>query len=171
MPGQTDELILTQDSGTSTVSLDASFSVVGFTVKLPAGKWTVKVEKQGYLNYTVEQFEIDPQANNVIYFGDAACNKGLAAGEASKVVPIPMIPGDANGEGIAIAFNDAAVVVAGWINGALDINKRKGDINESNLSSGGASDVSDMSLVLQNMSKGRETVDYVSGFCALGAST
>lgn len=171
VPGQTDELILTQDSGTSTVSLDASFSVVGFTVKLPAGKWTVKVEKQGYLNYTVEQFEIDPQANNVIYFGDAACNKGLAAGEASKVVPIPMIPGDANGEGIAIAFNDAAVVVAGWINGALDINKRKGDINESNLSSGGASDVSDMSLVLQNMSKGRETVDYVSGFCALGAST
>lgn len=119
----------------------------------------------------MEQFEIDPQANNVIYFGDAACNKGLAAGDASKVVPIPMIPGDANGEGIAIAFNDAAVVVAGWINGALDINKRKGDINESNLSSGGASDVSDMSLVLQNMSKGRETVDYVSGFCALGAST
>lgn len=169
--GKTDELVLTQTSDTTTVSLDANFTVVSFTTKLPAGNWTVKVEKQGYLNYTVEDFEIDPDANNVIYFGDSTCNKGTVAGDASKIVPIPLIPGDANGEGIAVAFNDAAVVVAGWINGSLEINKRKGDINESNLSSGGASDVSDMSLVLNNMYKGRETVKYITGFCTLGTGT
>lgn len=162
--GKTDELVLTQSSGTRAVSLDANYRVVDFTAKLPAGTWTVKVEKQGYLDYTVESFTVAENASNIIYFGDAACSNGTAAGDASKIVPIPLVPGDANGEGIAIAYNDAAVVVAGWINGALDVNKRKGDIDESNLSSNGASDVSDMTLVLNNMSKGRETVKYAD-FC------
>lgn len=165
VPGETDQLVITFNSDT-TATASGSFRQVSFEHAIPAGVWSVKVQKQGYLDYTVTNFEIQKTADKTIFFGDSACNGGLAEGSAGNMTPVPLTPGDANGEGIAIAFNDAAVVVAGWINGAEAINKTKGDINESGRSSTGPSDTDDMALVLDNMYKGRETIGYTA-FCAL----
>ena len=165
VPGKTDKTEFTITSDTAAAAgTGADTKLLKFEGKIPVGTWTVTVQKQGYLNYTVSGFEVKDGATKTIYFGDSTCNGGLAAGSASNIKPIPLTPGDAAGEGVAIAFNDASMVVAGWLQNALTTNKTMGDIDESAIVSGAGSDTDDMSLVQNNMYKKRTSKDYTT-FC------
>lgn len=168
VPGETDETTVKIISGTTAAANPAdsgATKLLSFDDKVPVGKWTVTVHKQGYLDYIIRDFEVKKGVANTIYFGDSTCDGGLAAGSATAIKPIPLTPGDASGDGRAIAFGDASMVVAGWLKNALPRNKLMSDIDESNFSSGaGGSDGDDMSLVRQNMYKSRVFNDYTT-FC------
>lgn len=147
--------------------------LLDFTANIPEGTWTVTVEKQGYLDYIITGFEVakitqDVDSANgigVIYFGDAACKGGTVVGSADNIKPIPLVIGDAAGDGRSIAQNDAAVVVAGWLDPtkATQANMRMGDVNENLYTTGirtQGSDTDDMSAVQLNMFTSRSTIVY-----------
>ena len=166
--GQTDATtvtIISDNVAANNTADSGATKLLSFTGTVPVGTWTVTVHKQGYLDYIIEGFEVKEGVSNTIYFGDSTCDGGLAAGSADAIKPIPLTPGDASGDGKAIAFGDASMVVAGWLSNALTKNKTMGDIDESNFASGGGSDSVDMGMVRQNMYKSRVFDDYAT-FCS-----
>lgn len=160
-------------SGTEAVQSTTGISsrLLSFNKNIPEGTWTVTVEKQGYLDYIITGFEVakvtqdvdEKTGTGVIYFGDASCKGGAAVGSADNIKPIPLVIGDAAGDGRSIAQNDAAVVVAGWLASPTPENKLMSDVNESAYSSGTStlgSDVDDMGAVQLNMFTSRSTIVY-----------
>lgn len=125
-PGGTDEKKLVLSSGVAATNA----GLLAFDVQLPAGEWTLTVEKAGYLRYTVSGFKVSEQAVNTIYFGDGSNGTGEAKAE-SDIKTIELIPGDASGDGTAISSDDLGTVVSGWIANAKQVNKDKADIDES----------------------------------------
>ena len=171
--GEVDETIITliSDKTIASVSGDSKFSFVGFSGKIPQGKWSVTVSKPGYLTYTITEFEVQKDGTHTIYFGDATCAGGTTEGSSSNIKEIPLTAGDAAGDGIAIAFDDASMVVAGWIKTPLAGNRVKADIDESDFgSTDRRSNVGDMSLVQNNMYEIYETGEKYSDFCAAAPS-
>ncbi len=141
-------------------------NLLKFTADIPAGKWTVTVKKQGYVDYEIKDFIVSEEAAHIIYFGDNTGDGGKVESTADQMKAVPLIAGDAGGEGLSVAFDDVSMVIAGWVNGALPDNKVMSDVNESNFLSGGGSDTSDMALVKNNISKRRVRQDYTA-FCGI----
>ena len=81
-----------------------------------------------------------------------------------------LIPGDAAGDGLAVAVNDASTVVAGWLTGATKRNRIKGDIDESEFINSGNSGTADMTRVSNNLGKIRKSQTY-DDFKANGSNT
>lgn len=111
-----------------------------YTVKIPAGTYSVAVSKNGYLTYTVSDFVIandgttttagstgtmDTKVDSgIIYFGqtntDAAQRK------------IMLTLGDATWDGNLIALDDIAQVANGLTVGATAGQKKRADLDETN---------------------------------------
>lgn len=149
----------TDDTKVELYSADGSVgsAQLSFDAELPVGVWELTVEKQGYLDYIITGFEV-ADGDKHIHFGAAGCTKtGEVAGCAdTNVKPIPLTAGDAAGDGLTVAFNDASVVVAGWLQNATATNMRKGNIDEN----GTKSDSTDMSYVQKSMYKKRTKLSY-----------
>lgn len=157
---QGDGVIVTDTSDDmATAGANAKLS---FDVEVPKGTWDVTISKQGYLNHTITGFEVDG-TNTTIQFG-------LKTAGGSDRYPVALIPGDAAGDGLAVAVNDASTVVAGWLTGATKRNRVKGDIDESEFASSGSSGSADMTRVSNNLGKIRKSQTYAD-FCASGSNT
>lgn len=150
----------------------ATYMQLQFEGEIPAGTWQVTVTKQGYLTYIIDAFTVDDAASHDIYFGDEDCQNGTAEGAASKMIPIPLVIGDAAGGGTAVALDDAAMVSAGWLSSNKNLAKRiKADLDEDtysryladNTQDGNVkSDSSDMLKIKQNINKKRIKTDYAT---------
>lgn len=157
------------DGETFTVSSDDMASVganstLSFEVPVPKGTWDVTFSKQGYLNHTITGLTIngtDDEATNGIAFGKA---------DDGSIKRVALIPGDAAGDGLAVAVNDASTVVAGWLTGATKRNRIKGDIDESEFINSGNSGTADMTRVSNNLGKIRKSQTY-DDFKANGSNT
>ena len=157
---QGDGVIVTDTSDDmATAGANAKLS---FDVEVPKGTWDVTISKQGYLNHTITGFEVDG-TNTTIQFG-------LKTAGGSDRYPVALIPGDAAGDGLAVAVNDASTVVAGWLTGATKRNRVKGDIDESEFAVSGNSSIPDMTRVSNNLGKIRKSQTYAD-FCASGSNT
>lgn len=132
-------------------------SLLSFDAALPVGTWELTVEKQGYLDYIITGFEVEA-GDKHIHFGATNCTKTAEVADCAdtNVKPIPLTAGDAAGDGLTVAFNDASVVVAGWLQNATATNMRKGNIDEN----GTRSDSTDMSYVQKSMYKKRTKLSY-----------
>ena len=149
----------TDDTKVELYSADGSVgsAQLSFDAELPVGIWELTVEKQGYLDYIITGFEVTA-GDKHIHFGAAGCTKAGEVADCAdtNVKPIPLTAGDAAGDGLTVAFNDASVVVAGWLQNATATNMRKGNIDEN----GTKSDSTDMSYVQKSMYKKRTKLSY-----------
>lgn len=149
----------TDDTKVELYSADGSVgsAQLSFDAELPVGVWELTVEKQGYLDYIITGFEV-AAGDKHIHFGAAGCTKTGEVADCAdtNVKPIPLTAGDAAGDGLTVAFNDASVVVAGWLQNATATNMRKGNIDEN----GTKSDSTDMSYVQKSMYKKRTKLSY-----------
>lgn len=158
-----------EDGETFTVSSKDMASVganatLDFEVPVPKGTWDVTFSKQGYLNHTITGLTIngtDDEATNGIAFGKA---------DDGTIKRVALIPGDAAGDGLAVAVNDASTVVAGWLANATKRNRIKGDIDESEFINSGNSGTADMTRVSNNLGKIRKSQTYAD-FLANGSNT
>ena len=149
----------TDDTKVELYSADGSVgsAQLSFDAELPVGVWELTVEKQGYVDYIITGFEV-AAGDKHIHFGAAGCTKTGEVADCAdtNVKPIPLTAGDAAGDGLTVAFNDASVVVAGWLQNATATNMRKGNIDEN----GTKSDSTDMSYVQKSMYKKRTKLSY-----------
>lgn len=119
----------------------ATSQLVGFEKDLPAGTYTVTVEKRGYLTYTISEFVVYANETEDINFGRVYNDNAK-----KDAITIELIGGNAYTEDQAINYRDPSVVVAGWVEEPLKINATDGDLDES-----GTVNTEDMGIVQNNM--------------------
>ena len=116
-----------------------------FTAAIPAGTWKVVVSKQGYVNYIITGYLLNPAT-------DPAEGDAIQFAENNKVIT-PVIGSTTDGK--AVSLIDAAGVRSGMRDNITNAAKAKADVDNN-----GTPDTLDMAFVLANFGARTTYVKY-----------
>lgn len=120
-----------------------------FTAAIPAGTWKVVVSKQGYVNYIITGYLLNPAT-------DPAEGDAIQFAENNKVIT-PVIGSTTDGK--AVSLIDAAGVRSGMRDNITNAAKAKADVDNN-----GTPDTLDMAFVLANFGARTTYVKYDDEF-------
>ena len=120
-----------------------------FTAAIPAGTWKVVVSKQGYVNYIITGYLLNPAT-------DPAEGDAIQFAENNKVIT-PVIGSTTDGK--AVSLIDAAGVRSGMRDNITNAAKAKADVDNN-----GTPDTLDMAFVLANFGARTTYVKYNDEF-------